>query len=458
MKPASVLGRAWIGRFAVVGIFVAIAASLPAREEAAEFGRDEIHHAQVMLDELRQVVKDYHYPNGGVGKEFDARCAEAGKALEAVHSNGEAFGVIADALSSPDPRIRFYPPMRQVRPDYGWDWKLIGNDIYVVEVDHVGEAHKQGLKVGDRILSCDGITITRENYDSVNYVLYTLAPRPGLQVVAQSPGEAPRELALATTVRPQRRLLTTGTRSSFWTTFELSKTDKRHRDEFFDLKAHLHRVGPVAVWRAIELQHDAAAVGSGLKEIASARSLILDLRGIAVGKEEPAMKMLDGLFAEKATFGVIKRGNLSMADVNMTEGGGSSAFHGLVLVLIDADTAGYAEVMVRAMQMKQRAVIMGDYTRGRAIDSVLFYQTRGAIFSFSTAGVVVPTGDIVMADGVQLDSKGVAPDFLLRPTGADLAANRDVVLAKALSMLKQKVTPEEAHQIVHLPSEDDDDN
>ena len=110
------------------------------------------------------------------------------------------------------------------------------------------------------------------------------------------------------------------------------------------------------------------------------------------------------------------------------------------------------------IQQKRRGVIIGDYTMGRVRQETLFGRGQGASFSFVAAGVLVPTGEIVLADGVSLQGKGLGPDLLLRPTPADLAGDRDVVLAKALGMLKQKISPEDARKLVRLPSEDDDDN
>ena len=429
-----------------------------AREKNPSFTADDVLAVQAMLSDMQKVVTLDYFPGDKIGKEFEARCAETALALKKVQSNAEAYGLIADALASPDPRIRFYPPASQVRVDYSWKWQLIGDAAYVTEIDHEGDARKQGLQLGDKVLAYEGVAINRENYQSVYYVFKSLAPRPGLRVFVESPGAEPRWLAIAATVRPQRKLQSSGGANSFWAAWELSASDWRHRKEFYDLKQHLHRVGPVAVWRPIELERDEVAVADALKEIKSASALVLDLRGLYVSQHETAARLLDGLFADDVEVGVVKRGNRSLTDVRLRFGSGPRAFLGTVLVLVDAHTAMYAEVFARVIQQKQRGVIIGDYTMGRVVDETSFGQTRGASFGFATAHVLVPTGEVVMADGVKLDGKGVAPDLLLRPAPADLAGERDVVLAKALAMLKQKISPEDARKLIRLPSEDDDDN
>jgi C-terminal processing protease CtpA/Prc len=51
-----------------------------------------------------------------------------------------------------------------------------------------------------------------------------------------------------------------------------------------------------------------------------------------------------------------------------------------------------------------------------------------------------------MSDGESLEHKGVTPDEMLRPTGGDLAAGRDPVLARAITLLGGTMTAEQAGQ------------
>jgi len=440
---------------ALLGMVVSGLPPAPARAEES-YTLDDRRAARSVLEDMERAVEDHYYPHDRPGKAFAARCAEAAAAIDRASSNAEAFAAIADALASLDPRIRLIPPLRQVRVDYSWQWELVGNTAYVTQVDREGDARRQGLLLGDRVLSLEGVAPDRSNYQSLYYAFRTLAPRPGLRIQVQSPGQEPRWLAIAATIRPQRKLLASGTRSSFWTTWKLSETDVRHRDEFFDLAKHLHRIGPTAVWRAIELERDTGAVADGLKQIRGAGALVLDLRGEWIGRHETVLRLLDGLFLQGFDAGVVKRDR--DFDIELRVHGDSSAFTGMVLVLVDAQTRGYAEVLARILQLRQRGVVIGDRTMGRAFEEMRVYHARGATFAFASAGVVVPAGEIVLADHSSVDGTGVIPDLLLLPQAADLAARRDVVLARAFALLKQKVAPEDAYNLVHLASEDDDDN
>ena len=54
---------------------------------------------------------------------------------------------------------------------------------------------------------------------------------------------------------------------------------------------------------------------------------------------------------------------------------------------------------------------------------------------------MVTDADIVMPDGRSLEGAGVVPDETLLPTGADLAAGRDPVLARAAALAGIELDP-----------------
>jgi C-terminal processing protease CtpA/Prc len=59
-------------------------------------------------------------------------------------------------------------------------------------------------------------------------------------------------------------------------------------------------------------------------------------------------------------------------------------------------------------------------------------------------GASITNADVIMSDGKSLEGVGVTPDELLLPTAADLAAQRDPVLARAAAMAGFELPPDKA--------------
>ena len=72
------------------------------------------------------------------------------------------------------------------------------------------------------------------------------------------------------------------------------------------------------------------------------------------------------------------------------------------------------------------------------------YDHQSGTESVSFYGASITDADITMTDGKSLEHVGVQPDHLLLPTGADMAAQRDPVLAFAVSLVGVKLEPEKA--------------
>ena len=106
-------------------------------------------------------------------------------------------------------------------------------------------------------------------------------------------------------------------------------------------------------------------------------------------------------------------------------------FTGKVVVLLDSDSGSAAEVFARVLQLEKRAIVIGDRSAGAVMRSLSHGLNMGADY-LVFYGVSITNADVLMTDGQSLEHVGVVPDELLLPTGEQLAAKQDAVLARAL--------------------------
>ena len=148
-----------------------------------------------------------------------------------------------------------------------------------------------------------------------------------------------------------------------------------------------------------------------------------------------------------ATIGtkVMRKANLSL----VAKSRGKKVYQGKMLVLVDSRSGSGAEIFARIMQLEHRATIIGDRTAGSVMEA-RFFPHHFPNSSYSAPpdyGAEISQADILMPDGKSLEHTGVIPDVKMRPTGSDLAANRDVVLSHAVHLAGGDLSPEEAGKL-----------
>ena len=85
-------------------------------------------------------------------------------------------------------------------------------------------------------------------------------------------------------------------------------------------------------------------------------------------------------------------------------------------------------------------------SQGLAVEGRIFDHHAGASTQVFYAAMITDA-DLIMTDGKSLERQGVIPDELLLPSAADLASNRDPVMAHAAELLGVKISPEDAGKL-----------
>lgn len=283
---------------------------------------------------------------------------------------------------------------------------------------------------------------TRENLWKFAYIYNLLRPQPGLRVMLQSPGGAPRQLDLEARVRERYRIADlTGSDGGgdIWQLIREAQNDaERYRARYITWGEDL------VVWKLP--QFTKASVADGIKRLRGKKGLILDLRGNSGGSVSSLLDLVGRFTAEDVVIGSLSR--RSGKSPLVARGKGTGAFTGELIVLVDSRSASAAELFARTVQMTKRGRVIGDRTAG----DVMVSRWRGHAMGAETVvfyNTSVTVADLVLADGSRLEKVGVVPDVLAIPTSLDLAQKRDPVLSHAAQQLGVPITPEKAWLLIH---------
>ena len=189
-----------------------------------------------------------------------------------------------------------------------------------------------------------------------------------------------------------------------------------------------------------------------------ARSLVLDLRGTVQGGNELAQGVaLADLFLDDGKLILTSKARPASESSSYVDHTSSPYAAMPLAVLIDAGTAGAAEIVAGALQDHDRAVVLGRSSFGRGVTQSRFRLGEGATLSLTTSLWITPSGrqiqrpprpqggdtlvrPRVKSDGGRtlLGGGGIVPDREF--TGAD---REDLALAEAHRVLMRAASPAE---------------
>lgn len=402
---------------------------------AQSFDPIERQRTVSMLKLVRDDLKKNYYDPNFHGMDVDARFKAAEDKLKQATSLGQGFGIIAQAVMDlNDSHTFFVPPRRPERIEYGWTMQMVGAKCYVVAVKPGSAAEAQGLKVGDEVHSVEGFRPTRKELWKMDYYYRALSPRPGLRVVAQSPGAEPRQLDIPAKIQ-QGKVVVNILQDLNDLIREAENEDRLNRHRFY-------KTEKIVIWKMPNFAFEPEQADSIMSsEVKGHETLILDLRGNLGGYVKTLERFVGNFFDHDLKI-ADRKGRKEMKP-QLAKSRGSAIFNGKLIVLVDSKSASAAEIFARLVQLEKRGIVIGDQTSGAVMESKGYPHDIGTdtVVSF---GVSVTDADVIMSDGNSLERVGVTPDELLLPTAEDLAASRDIVLARAVELAGGKIDPVKA--------------
>lgn len=401
----------------------------------AKMDRIEKERMKAMLKNIKSAVQKDYYDENFHNIDLEARFKLAGEKLDAATTTGQAMGIIAQALMDfNDSHLYFLPPSTNLRVEYGWRMKMIGDKCFVTTVKPGSDAEAKGLKPGDEVVSVEGFRPTRKEMWKMLYYYNILSKRQGLRVTALSPGAAePRTLDIASKLRSLPQSINA---SNF---FILENDFRETRND----KHIFQKVGGIVVWRMPSFSFEPTQVDTIMgQRVGNATGLILDLRGNGGGYVKTLERLAEFLFDKDLKIADLK-GRKPM-DPIVSKTRGKDVFQGKLVVLIDSESGSASEILARLVQLEKRGSVIGDVSAGAVMQARSFDGELGSGVTSVFYGASITNADVIMSDGKSVEHVGVQPDERLIPSAEDLAALRDPVLSKAVELLGGTLAPEAA--------------
>jgi carboxyl-terminal processing protease len=385
-----------------------------------------------MLKQIKEDLTKNYYDPAFHGVDVDKKVADAAERLKTASSAGEASAILADVLLQlDDSHTKFFPPERLTQVVYGWGVTMIGDAPYVTWVKKGSDAERKGLARGDRVLAWNRFEPTRANLWQILYVYRHVRPQQLQRVIVRKPDGAEKTIDVESEVRQRPA-------------GDLEELIRRSEDSYRTETDFEKAVGDTLVV-ALSQFGDPKEVERFMKKARGYKNLVLDLRGNGGGRVVTIDMLLSWCFDHEVKIGVEKTRKGEHTEVAK---GHKDPFTGKIVVLVDSNSASASEVTARVMQLEKRGTVLGDRTAGAVMTSIFISHTLGhelgGVGSVAFYGTSITVGDLRMADGASLEKVGVVPDETVLPTGADLAADRDPVLARAITMLGGTLTAEQA--------------
>jgi C-terminal processing protease CtpA/Prc len=385
-----------------------------------------------MLKQIKEDLTKNYYDPTFRGMDVERVFADAANRLKTAKTVAEASAILADVLLRlDDSHTKFYPPERLTRVDYGWTAAMVGDQPFVMWVKKGSDAERKGLARGDRIINWNRFEPTRANLWQIFYVYRHIRPQQLQRLIVRKPDGVERTVDIESDVRERPA-------------GDLEELIREWEDDY---RTALDFEKPLGDTLVVSLAAfgDPKDIERFMKKARGYKNLILDLRGNGGGRVDAINMLVSWCFERSVRISTEKT---RKGEEPAVAKGRKDAFPGKVVILVDSRSASASEVTARVIQLEKRGTVIGDRTAGAVMASRFFPHTLGhelgGVGSVAFYATSITVADVRMSDGTSLEKVGVIPDERVIPTAADLAAERDPVLARGVAFLGGTLSADEA--------------
>lgn len=409
-------------------VLLLLAVGLRAQQRMNSNDMDE---ARQMLRDARDAVKKNYYDPKYHGVDLDARYQQFDDRIKSSPDLNNGMRMVAAFLSGlKDSHTFLIPPERPYRLDAGFRMELVGNDAFISLVrpgtDAVSKIHP-----GDQIVAYDTYSVNRTDFHDLSYTFNNLMPQIKTQLDLRDPDGNARQIVVDSKMQQGKKTL------DFATGADIDQYIRKEENEDHTIRQRYVEMGDVMIWKMPEFDMTNDEVDHMFGIVRKHKSLVLDLRGDPGGAVTALERMVGNVFDHDVKI-ADRIGRKSELKPQQAKTVGDKAFAGPIIVLVDSESASAAELFARVMQLEKRGTVLGDRTSGSVMEARDYGYEQG-VDTIIAYGFSVTEADLIMKDGASLEHVGVAPDQVILPTGHDLAAGQDPVLAQAVAMAGAKL-------------------
>lgn len=398
--------------------------------------------AQKILQVIANDIKKHYYDPKMHGIDWDAKVEEARKQIASAVSFNMAMAHIAatiDLLN--DSHTFLLPPQHAFRLDNGFQYQMVGDRCFVTQVRPKSDAEAKGLKPGDQIVTLNGFNVVRGTLWKMQYAFTLLRPQPALRLGVQDPTGASREVLVAAKIKQEKLVKDVTGENGGGDIWDLLRDEEQ--DQHLMRARSVEYGDDLMVLRIPAFFFSESEIEHMVSKARKFKTLVIDLRGNPGGSVDTLKYLVGGVFEKEVKIADRVGRKDTKPEIAKPM---HNPFNGRLIVLIDARSASAAELFARIIQLEKRGTVIGDLSSGSVMEAK-DYEEKLGVDTVIFYGASITEWDLIMTDGNSLEHKGVSPDELLLPTGSDLRAGRDAVLAHAAGLAGVKLTPEDAGKV-----------